>query len=88
MKRFLFLVCALALLCTVLGGCGIRGDKTPMETPAATMDLLPDLSPVPTPDVDNGVVTDHDGVIESREPVITAAPTASPSASPAASARP
>ena len=90
MKRAIIFVCVLTLVCTVLCGCGSFRDRQPMQTPAATMDLIPGASPVLTPSVDDGVVKDENGVIEDNEPTGTAAPSASqrPSASPAVTAKP
>lgn len=88
MKRTIVIVCALAMLCAVLCGCGSYRDERPVQTPVATMDLIPEVSPVLTPDMDDGIVKDEDGIIENREPGVSAAPSARPSASPAVSAKP
>ena len=87
MKKLILLALALVLSCLVLCGCGLR-DETPLRTPMPTMDLVPAISPVQTPDVDDGLVTDRDGLIEDREPGVSAAPSMRPSASPAVSAMP
>lgn len=90
MKRAIIFVCVLTLVCTVLCGCGSFRDRQPMQTPAATADLIPEVSPMLTPDMNDGVVKDEDGLIEDNEPTGTAAPSASqrPSASPAVTAKP
>ena len=88
MKRTIIFVCVFALFCTVLSGCGsFRGDA-PLRTPMPTMDLVPEISPVLTPDVNDGVVTDQDGVIGDRDPAASASPSASPAASPTPSSSP
>ena len=47
MKRSILLVCVLALICAILGGCGsYRGDGMAVETPTATVDLVPDVRTV------------------------------------------
>ena len=90
MKRAIIFVCVLTLICTVLCGCGSLRDGPPMQSPAATMDLIPDASPMLTPSADDGIVKDEDGMIEDNEPTGTAKPSASPrpSASPAVTANP
>ena len=88
MKRLLLIAFALALSCLVLAACGGLRNDTPVQSPAATMDLIPEISPVLTPDVDDGVVKDRDGIIEDREPGVSAAPSARPSESPKVSAKP
>ena len=90
MKRAIIFVCVLTMICTALCGCGdMRGDQ-PVQTPVATMDLVPETSPVLTPDVNDGIVKDQDGVIEDNEPTGTAVPSASPrpSAGPAVTVKP
>ena len=88
MKRLILLALALVFACLALCGCGgIRNDMS-AQKPSVTMDLIPEPSPVITPDLDDGVVTDRDGVIEEREPGASAAPTLRPSASPTVSAKP
>ena len=90
MKRSILLVCVLALICAILGGCGsYRGDGMAVETPTATVDLVPDVSPMATMDPADGIVRDQDGVIEDRDtgtPGATVSPM--PTVSPAQSAKP
>lgn len=88
MKRLLLLAFALVLSCLVLSACGGLRDDTPVQTPAATMDMIPEISPVLTPDPEDGAVKDRDGIIEEREPGVSAAPSARPSESPRVSAKP
>ncbi len=88
MKKLILLALALVLSCLVLCGCGGLRGETPMQTQMPTMDLMPEISPVLTPDMDDGLVTDRDGLIEDREPGVSAAPSMRPSASPAVSAMP
>lgn len=71
-KNDLF-ACVFAVLCALLCGCGSFRDELPVHTPAATMDLLPEISPVLTPDMQDGLVTDRDGVIGDRDPAATPA---------------
>lgn len=88
MKRTIIFVCVFALFCTVLSGCGSFRDDASVQTPMPTMDLIPEISPVLTPDMDDGVVTDRDGVIGDRDPAASASPSASPAASPTPSSSP
>ena len=88
MKRTICFACVFAVLCALLCGCGSFREEMPVHTPAATMDLMPEISPVLTPDAQDGLVTDRDGVIGDRDPAATLAPSAAPSASPAVSADP
>ncbi len=90
MKRAIILVCVLATICAALCGCGSLRDDRPTQAPAATSDLVPEISPMLTPDMNDGIVKDEDGMIEDNEPIGTAVPSASPkpSASPAVTAKP
>ena len=62
----------LACLCLVLCGCGdsrVRQDGIEVEpdsmvTPSP---MLPEVSPMVTPDVNDGIVKDTDGEIEDRD---------------------
>ena len=79
-----------ALCAAALCGCGSLRDDRPTQAPAATSDLVPEISPMLTPDMNDGIVKDEDGMIEDNEPIGTAVPSASPkpSASPAVTAKP
>lgn len=48
-----------AVLCLALSGCGSYRTDEDM--------VIPSMPPVLTPDADDGVVTDRDGVIEDRD---------------------
>ena len=86
MKRSLLLVCVFALLCALLCGCGdYRNDTLPVETPGATVDLMPEVSPIVSMDPADGTVRDGDGVIEDRD---TGRPTPSVSPKPSADVAP
>ena len=90
MKRTICLVFVSALLCAALCGCGDAGSEAVVTSdPAATMELLPEVTVMPTLDPEDGVVKDGDGVIEDTDtgaPAVTVSPW--PSASPAQSAKP
>lgn len=58
-NRIIALVFA-ALLCAALCGCGM--DRTG-NRPGTDTDVLPDVTPLISPDVEDGVVTDQDGII-------------------------
>ena len=90
MKRAIILVCVLAIICAALCGCGSLRDDRPTQAPAATAELIPEVSPMLTPDMNDGIVKDEDGMIEDNEPIGTAVPSTSPkpSASPAVTAKP
>ena len=80
-KKLLCLLLALILgLASV--GCGM-GKKE--QTPSGGVEILPEVSPMPTPDLKDGEVKDGDGVIGNGENG-TVQP--SPSASPVPSASP
>lgn len=67
MRKSLALIMSLLLLSFMLCGCGCDNGKTVedkiTEMPAAS----PDMSPIPSPDTDNGIVNDGDGYIEDNE---------------------
>ena len=73
MKKTLVLALAAASLCLALCGCGdyrVEPDNSVKEpdivsTPSP---MLPEISPMITPDVNDGVVKDTDGEIEYIEP--------------------
>ncbi len=89
MKRSILLVCVFALLCAVLCGCGdYRNDNLPMETPGATMDLMPEVSPMVSMNPEDGYVRDGDGVIEDSDtgrPTVTVSPMPTTDIAPSAS---
>lgn len=90
MKRSIAFVLVTVLLCAVLCGCG-EADKDAVVTsdPAATLEILPEVSVMPTLDPQDGVVKDGDGVIEDTDtgaPAVTVSPL--PTVSPAQSAKP
>ena len=57
------IICILfaAFLCMILCGCGIN--QTGNRPGTNDMDILPDVTPMISPDTQDGVVNDHDGVI-------------------------
>ena len=57
------IICILfaAFLCMILCGCGM--DQTGNRPGTNDMDILPDVTPMISPDTQDGVVNDHDGVI-------------------------
>jgi len=69
------IVCILFAACVCLNLCACGGmdtgrDNAVVDRPAApqaTTEVMPEILPVPTPDVDDGVVKDDDGVIEERD---------------------
>ena len=72
MKRTIVMVLAAACLCMVLCGCGdtrVRQDDMGMEPDiiATPSPMLPEVSPMVTPDVDDGIVKDTDGEIEDND---------------------
>ena len=61
MKKKLFCMILALVLCAALCACGtMREDR---GTQNNDMDILPDVSPMISPDVDDGIVTDGDGTI-------------------------
>ena len=86
MKRSLCCICAVMLLCVLLCGCGsmrMNGHDVVTESPAMPSDILPEMSPIISPDVDNGTTGDTDGIIERSDN-----PGAEPGASPSPSGDP
>lgn len=64
MKKAMLSICAVLALAFTLCGCGAAKDTDnvlPTATPVPTVTV----TPMVTPDIDNGVVTDEDGVIDS-----------------------
>lgn len=57
-KRMISVILA-ALLCMALSGCGSYRTDEDM--------VIPSMPPVLTPDADDGVVTDRNGIIEDRD---------------------
>lgn len=57
------IICILfaAVLCMILCGCGM--DQTGNRPGTNDMDILPDVTPMISPDTQDGVVNDHDGII-------------------------
>jgi hypothetical protein len=78
MKKILCLLFAL-LLCLSLCACGMdqRADR-----PGSGTDILPDVSPMASPDVSDGRVQDGDGFIGNGEGGAGAAASPMPSAGP------
>lgn len=90
MKRSIAFVLASVLLCAVLCGCGEADNEAVVTSePAATVEILPEVSVMPTLDPADGVVKDGDGMIEDTDtgaPDVTVSPL--PTVSPAQSAKP
>ena len=61
MKKNLLCILFAVLLCLALCGCGSY--RTDHGTVNGDMDLLPDVTPMVSPDTNDGVVTDRDGII-------------------------
>ncbi len=92
MKKKLFCLAFALLLGLTAAGCGM--DRTD-ERPAGGVEILPESSPIVTPDMSDGEVRDRDGVIGNGEqggskpspsaspmPSVSPMPTTAPSASP------
>lgn len=61
MKNRILCILFAVLLCAALCGCGM--DRTGNRPGTDNMDILPDVTPMISPDASDGVVTDQDGVI-------------------------
>ena len=87
MKRFIFLLLAVAMLLS-LTACGDNTTNGSMTEPTAS----PSMSPIVSPDVSDGMVNDTDGIIgNADEPNSTAnmgGGTANVGATPSVSANP
>ncbi|MBR3474280.1 MAG: hypothetical protein IKH34_04350 [Oscillospiraceae bacterium] len=86
MKKKLFCLLFALLLSLTAAGCGMDREE---ERPTGGVEILPEASPIATPDMSDGEVRDHDGVIGNGEqntivpsPSPSPMPTTSPSASP------
>ena len=66
MKKALACILSLMLLSTALYGCGCSDRKTEPDM------YSPQISPMPSPDTDNGIVNDDDGFIAEDEKEETA----------------
>ncbi len=69
MKRFCAIMIVFVFLCTMMTACAMdRGGRgTVTETPVVSPEMIPDTSPLPTPDVENGIVGDEDEMIEDPD---------------------
>lgn len=65
MKHKILCLLLAALLCLALCGCGSYGTQDGRRP--GEMEILPDTSPLIDPDMDDGVVHDHDGIIEDHD---------------------
>ena len=68
MKKLIACILTLTALSLLLCGCGagMDGSSAVVETPVLPMPSVT-VSPMPTPDAEDGLVTDRDGFIEGRE---------------------
>lgn len=82
MKKKSIMIVFILLFCLSLCACGMDRQT---GRPADGMDILPETSPMVSPDWNDGNVTDKDGIIGDRD---TAAPSASPMPSMTASPSP
>lgn len=68
MKKVFACVICVVLLCTVLAACGDNradNDRILNDMPAATAQVSPDLSP----DIEDGIVNDKDGMIDDNDTI-------------------
>ena len=79
MKKKLFCLLFALLLGVTAAGCGMdRADGRPN----GSVELLPEASPIVTPDMSDGEVRDQDGIIGNGEQsVVSPSPSASPAPS-------
>ena len=91
MKKKILCVLFAVLLCASVCACG--SERTDRGNQSGDMDILPDVSPMLSPDRQDGVVTDGDGFIGNggqtgADQTVSPSPTAGlnpmPSASPSA----
>ena len=73
MKKLIAYAMSAAMLCTLLCGCGSDQygnggafTTTPSVAPQQDTTAVPTVSPMISPDVEDGIVTDRDGVIEDN----------------------
>ena len=73
MKKILPCLLSVCVACALFAGCGMYrdGNNAVMETPYVSpdMDILPDVSPMISPDLEDGIVEDRDGLIEDTNGV-------------------
>ena len=75
MKKKLFCLLFALLLCLSSTGCGMDRSGT---RPGGDGNLLPDPSPVISPDTEDGKVRDQDGIIGNGDGGVKPSPSASP----------
>jgi len=90
MKKKIMIVFLALLLCMSFCACGMARDND--IRPGNGMEILPDVSPMPSMDVSDGHVQDSDGIIGNGEggagataspmPSVSPMPTTAPSTSP------
>lgn len=73
MKKLIAYAMSAAMLCTLLCGCGSDQygnggafTTTPSVAPQQDTTSVPTVSPMLTPDVEDGIVNDRDGIIEDN----------------------
>lgn len=67
-KTIVLMLCA-AMLCVCLCGCGNRdqGNNDMVIGTPVVPEMTPMVSPIITPDVEDGYVDDRDGIIEDKD---------------------
>lgn len=67
MKKFVALIASFLLLGSMLCGCSCNDGKVDSTKATPSPIMTPDISPIPTPDMENGVVEDENGKLEDKE---------------------
>lgn len=87
MKKTISLVLAVLMIAALCSACGeMRGEPA---VPHSSMEPMPEISPILSPDPEDGYVEDNDGQIEDGRESASPAPTGTPApSSPASSPKP
>ncbi len=67
MKKFIALISSFLLLASILCGCSCNDGKVDVIEASPSPVMTPDISPIPTPDMENGKVEDKNSNIDDQK---------------------
>lgn len=67
MKKFIALISSLLLLGSMLCGCSCNDGKVDVVEGSPSPVMTPDISPIPTPNMENGMVEDENSKPEDQK---------------------
>ena len=67
MKKIIALITSFLLLGSMLCGCGCTDGKVDVIEASPSPVMTSDISPIPTPDMENGMIEDEDGKLDNQE---------------------